>query len=357
MFKLKRRGGVWYVRGTVGPAHSRKSVYESTGTSDRTRAEAYRARREAEAWDSSFHGDRAVVTFAHAAASYAEQRQPRERDRTSLAKLVAHFGARTMLKDVGQAAIDRAIAALYPDAAPATKLRAVIIPVTAVLNHAARRGWCQPPKFERPAQPRGRTAWLTPGQAKALLDATAGHLRPLLLFYLCTGARASEALDLQWSDVDLTAATCVFRDTKTGRDRIARLPPAAVIALANLKHRDGHVFRRPGRKAVPLGAPYASKDRDEGGQFKTAFRGACRRAGLVDAEGRPIITPHGLRHTWATWFQAVTRDPLRLKHEGGWASLSMVERYAHLAPSSIVREVEAFWGIRAQSVHAVSEAG
>jgi hypothetical protein len=64
--------------------------------------------------------------------------------------------------------------------------------------------------------------------------AASPHLQPLLHFILCTGARLSEALELRWEDVDLPALRVVFRDTKRGADRPAALPPAAVLALANL---------------------------------------------------------------------------------------------------------------------------
>jgi integrase len=72
---------------------------------------------------------------------------------------------------------------------------------------------------------------------------------------------------------------------------------------------------------------YVDRGRSEGGQIKTAWHGALRRAGLD-----PDLTPHDLRHTWATWHYAVHRDLLLLKVEGGWSSVTLVERYAHLMP-------------------------
>jgi hypothetical protein len=36
---------------------------------------------------------------------------------------------------------------------------------------------------------------------------------------------------------------------------------------------------------------------------------------------------------------------LRLKVEGGWSSLELVERYAHLMPRGQVDRIAAFWGI------------
>jgi integrase len=99
------------------------------------------------------------------------------------------------------------------------------------------------------------------------------------------------------------------------------LPSRVVVELANLPHRDGAVFRRPD------GQPYGDHD-GYGGQIKTAWKGAIRRAG-INAE----FTPHTCRHTWASWHYALHRDLLRLKEEGGWSSVTLVERYAHLLPA------------------------
>ena len=97
-------------------------------------------------------------------------------------------------------------------------------------------------------------------------------------------------------------------------------------------HRTGAVFR------TDDGSPYADTGRQFGGQIKTGFRSALMRAQLRE------VTPHDLRHTWATWFYALTKDPLLLKAEGGWATLAMVERYAHLMPSGLAGEIRSVWG-------------
>lgn len=379
--KLIRRGKIFYVRGTVRG----QFVYETTGTDERRRAEAYRAKREARLWDRSVFGERAAVTFVQAAVGYVEHRAPSPRDAARVERLAQHFRG-VMAHEIDQNAADRAVAAICrPGAAPGTKLRAVLIPLTAVLTFAAKRGWCDRPAFERPRQPKGRTDWLTPTDAIRLIEAAGPALRPVIVFLLCTGARVAEAIELDWRDVDVGHRTCVLRETKNGRDRKVRLPPTAVAEIAGLAHREGAVFRRPD------GEPYADKKRAEGGQFKTAWRLTCQRAGLgrwhrIDpgpevlaaAAGAPFtavrwrkaITPHGLRHTWATWYYASTRDPLRLMRCGDWSGLQLVERYAHLATSEILPSLARVWGashpdvwetdwaaIRAESVQHLRDVG
>jgi hypothetical protein len=68
--RLNRRKGTvnWYIRGTVRGI----AVEESTGTSDRKRAEAYRVKREAEIWDRAVLGPAQTTKFIEAATSYME---------------------------------------------------------------------------------------------------------------------------------------------------------------------------------------------------------------------------------------------------------------------------------------------
>ena len=338
-----RRGAFWYVRGTV----KGKPCYEACGTTIEDQAEQYRSKREAELYEAALYGDRAVVSFRAAALSYRNADQHSDRTKGYVDALIAHFGA-TRLATIKQHAADKAAFRICgPKAKPSTRRRTVFTPLIAIMNHGAKRGWCDKPAFDLPRAPKGRTLWLAPSEATVLLAEAAPHLRPLLHFILCTGARLSEALELQWPDVDLGEARVIFRNTKSGRDRIARLPPRAVIVLSNLPGRADQVFRRDD------GLPYADRNREEGGQIKTGFAAACRRAGLGVWEKRrghdtprfrPAITPHTLRHTWATWLYAAGKDPILLRDEGGWSSIAMIERYAHLMPSDTVAEIATIWG-------------
>jgi integrase len=207
------------------------------------------------------------------------------------------------------------------------------------LRHAADRGWCDTPRIATPKTPGGRTRYLLPDQAERLIDMAAPHLRPLLIFLLGTGARMAEAVYLDWRDVDLAGARAIFwaDKTKAGKRRNAALPPRVVAALANIPHREGSVFLSDKRAR-----PYADRRGASGGQIKKGWRGALRRAGL-DTE----LTPHDLRHSWASWHYAVNRDLLALKIEGGWSSVTLVERYAHLLPAGHDEAIRRFLGHQA----------
>lgn len=347
--KVTRRPGTGAltISGTVEyPDGQRIRVRRRAQSDDPQLAREEAASLEARLLRDAWHGQRrGVRSFAEAVVSYLAEQPRSEARKATLHRLVRALG-REPLVAIDQDALGRARGmVLRPSSSPATFARQVIGPVTAVLNHAHRRGWCDPPHFARPRETPGRTRFLLPTEAEALIAAAAPHLQPLLVFLLCTGARLSEALGLEWRDVDLQGGRAIFQAgaTKSGRRRIARLPARCIVSLAGLPHRDGAVFRKPD------GGTYAtSRVRGYGGQIKTAWRGALKRMSIFvpsNEGGKMDMTPHDLRHTWASWHYALYRDPLALKAEGGWSSVVLVERYAHLLPTGHEAAIRAVWGI------------
>lgn len=148
-------------------------------------------------------------------------------------------------------------------------------------------------------------------------------MRPLIQFLLYTGARAGEALWLDWSDIDLSRRHVQFIGTKNGTDRGVPLHSALVAELEKIEHRTGKVFRRPDGEPYTRPDPTDDNDKSAGTRIKTGFKASVRRAGLID------FTPHDCRHTWATWHYRANRDLGALMKLGGWKTMQMVMRYAH----------------------------
>ncbi len=325
--KLVHRHGSphWYIRGSIRGIR----VEESTGVSDRKTAEEVLTVRSSEILTRSIHGEGISRTFAEAALSYMEAGG----ERTHLQRLLDHFGVRPVGR-IGQGEIELAARRLCPTGSPATINRQVFTPTVAVLNHAALLGWRSKPVVQRPKQPQGRIRWITEAEAERLIGSAARHLRPLVVFLLSTGARVSEALYLDWRDVDLDRSQVVFVETKNGERRGVPLHSRAVATLASLaspEHRKGAVFRRPDGKA------YERRD-GGGGQVKKAWKTMLERAKISD------FTPHDCRHTWATWHYAANRDLRALMELGGWKSAEMVIRYAHVNTSHLASSIDKIWG-------------
>lgn len=305
--------GCWYIRGTVRGIR----VEESTGTADRRLAEEFRSRREAELFTEALYGRAVSKSFAQAALSYIEAGGSRR----FLEKPLDRLGLMA-LGAIGYDEIHTESLVCYPNASPATRNRQFFTPTCAVLKHAAECGWCAMPVMKRPKQPKAPPRWLDPEEAEKLIAACGASLRPLVVFMLYTGARAGEALWLDWRNVDLVRAHVVFPKTKNGDARGVPLHPRVVAELANLNHRDGCVFRKPSGEEYTR--PVREDDTSAGARIKTAFKAAQRRAGI-----KPLRV-HDCRHTWATWHYIANRDLVALMRLGGWKSEKMVLRYAHV---------------------------
>ncbi len=320
------RAGLW-ITGTVTPAGSDKGVRirRRAGSDDRRLAEEEAAALTAQIIKDAHHGERrGARSWGEAVASYRLIETRSDGTTALLVRLTRHFGD-TPLRAINQAAVDRASRALLdPDAAAATRLRNVITPIRAVLKHAARRGWCDPPLLEKPRVAGRRTPCLSPGDFERLRDAIAPQHRALLTWLVGTGCRRGETWALDWQDVDLAGARArLWADTtKAGKSRLVDLCPAVVAALSALKDRRGAVF----------------SDADP----RKALATAARRAGVT------IRGVHDLRHTWASWFYALWPDLLRLRDAGGWSSADQVEVYAHLLPAGHEAGIRRVWGLTPQ---------
>jgi integrase len=116
-----------------------------------------------------------------------------------------------------------------------------------------------------------------------------------------------------------------------------RTPYQALVgsrSLVALRPSEDLLFCAKHLFSAARGAPYAEKE-SGGGQIKTSFGGACRRAGIED------FSPHDCRHTWATWHYAANRDLIALMKLGGWKSERMVLRYAHVNVSQLAPSIAA----------------
>lgn len=306
---LHRVGGVWYYSGTVAGRRFRGS----TKTADKAIAARLSAEIEQRAWKRRFDGPEAVLTFAQAALLYRKANP----DIRFLEACEDHFRD-ALVKDITPGAIRQAALDVYPTALPATRNRQFIVPARAIINHAAALGQCQTikvklffvdSKVKRPVT----REWLGAFCANAN-----PHVGALAMFMFATGARVSEALDVQWSDVNLKAATALIRATKIGAERVAHLPAPIVAVLANLPRAKGRgVFFYMNRE----GALHA-------------WNGAIKRAGIEP------LTMHCCRHGFATSMLHAGIDAVTVAKRGGWKSVALVlSTYGHAAEQKDITDV------------------
>ena len=174
-------------------------------------------------------------------------------------------------------------------------------------------------------EPKGRLRYLESEEEAKLLAMSPEPLRTIILTGSNAGLRIqAEALTLRKEDVDLRRRRLTVQAAyaKSGQTRTVPLNSVLREALARIMERSPgpYVF------AKADGTPYSS--------IRTAFESACERAGLMD------VTPHTLRHTFASRLAMAGVDLRTIQELGGWAELEMLERYAHLSPSHKAEAVE-----------------
>jgi len=326
----RRPGGNWSMRGTVQGVR----VYTSTGTSRRAEAEAIAHRREQEIRHRAAHGHAASLTLAEAALSYMQAGG----ERRFLAPILQHFGPDALLSEINNAAVNAAETAIYPDAAPATVNRQLITPLSAILTMAADDGLAEPRRLRRRKGDQHRWRWLTPEEAEAMIAAATPSFLPTLGILLGTGCRTGEALGIEIDSFHAATGEAWLYRSKSERPRMLRMPQRALeMVLTRPLPKVGPVIR------TPSGAPYNLTARGQAGSIKTAFN-RCRDAAGLGSE----VTPHVLRHTWATWYYAATLDFGGLIDLGGWSSADMANRYRKAAPRDLAqRLLDHGWDFRA----------
>jgi integrase len=313
--KLHKRGRIWHVAGSIAG----QRIRASTGCHTRADAEAWAIREETAILRRHALGPRATYTFAEAALAYMRAGG----ETRFLARILEHLGPDARLADIDNATAQAIAADLYPDAAPATINRQVIGPISAIVTMAAENGLADPRKFRRMKARGARTRWLDPAEFDRLDAAAAPHLRPILAGLVGSGARVSELLGARATDWHPDTGEIWIPETKNGFPRMVRMPERARDAIAAVAQPAGAIFR------TPKGAPYVIRAAG-GGQILTAFANARAAAGLG-----ADVTPHVLRHTWATWYYAATRDFGGMLDLGGWRTTSTAERYRKIAPADL----------------------
>lgn len=333
----------WLVKGTVEGV----SVERSTGTTDRRVAQ--RRLHEIEADERAKIARGPQVTFVQAAVPYMADRKEvlakkgipyhKSAEARYMKALLDHLGPAKLLSDLTPSSIDTIARTLYPNVKAVTRRRQAITPMRAVLNHHARGGLVVASDAQR------RIRWLTPEEAERLIVAArrvdaeraAGPAmcERLVLMLLGTGCRTGELVNLMWDNINTRTAQVFVADPKNGISRWASIERARTLA---------HLLESPGDGAVmrtPKNQPYQIRDNNSGGQFAVIFNKAREYAGL-ESQGPLRVTPHVLRHTWATWFYAASGHNLvALQDNGGWEDSRTAMHYTKLAPADLSTRLRA----------------
>jgi len=161
--------------------------------------------------------------------------------------------------------------------------------------------------------------YLTPEEARRLVEACPDWFKPVVVFALNTGLRAGEIFSLRWENIDFENRVIYIESTSTKTKKTYKVPMNETVykllkKLEKEKKEHGYVFTNR------LGLPYKYEDRT----YLKVFKNACKRAGIEN------FRFHDLRHTFASWIAMKSKDIYAVQKLLNHSSLEMTKRYAHL---------------------------
>jgi len=297
--KIYRRPGstVWQYRGTLAGNRLRGS----TGASDKETAQRITSAIEDKFWKRGLDGKEKALTWPKAAALYLQAGKS-----ARFIPSLTRYWRDARIADMNAGSIRQSAIDIYPNAKNSTRNRQVIVPTLAIINHCAELNLCPPLRMKRfkvdtkIKQP-VTLEWINAFRAHA--DRV--DVGTLALFLFATGARITEALSVQWGDVDFKRRTVLIRQSKLGSEREAHLPADLFIALAQLP-----------RDRKPFDIAYTTA--------RDAWDRTARTAGIEQ------LTFHSCRHGFATALHDKGIGVKTIAKAGGWKSAQhLFNTYLH----------------------------
>lgn len=311
--------------------HSGGCLQQSTGTTERKRAQEYHDKLKASLWEQEKLGAKPKYSWNEAVVRYLAETSHKasHADDKSHLRWLHPFLDGVALERIDRDRLDVIAQARKAEGASNATVNRTLEVLRAILRKAALEwDWiAKPPAIRMLPEPTRRIRWLTHKQADHLLQELPPHLAAMAKFSLETGLRQANVTGLQWSQVDLVRR-CAWVHPDQAKARKAIAVPLSAAAVLVLR----------AQVALHLEYVFAFRDKPVKQVNTKAWRQALKRAGINNFRW------HDLRHTWASWHvQAGT--PLHVLQElGGWESVEMVRRYAHLSTDHLAEYVDRMSG-------------
>lgn len=182
------------------------------------------------------------------------------------------------------------------------------------------------PKCER----KSRT-YLTPEEYNRLLAAAGANPRDfcILTLFIQTGIRISELCELRLGDIDLDVGLLTVRIGKGMAARSIELEKKGIRATKTW------LAVRP---SVPYDQLFLNRDEEPLKEWdvRDLLNKYCEQAGITKH-----VTPHSLRHTFASYKAQSGVSPFQLKEWLGHARLDTTSIYVHMAKQNSKKVMEA----------------
>ncbi len=305
-------------------------IRRATGTEDRKEAEALEAKWKLAAYREKRWDEKPARTLDEVLLMFVKAREEFRSAGTikvHARRLRDYLGGKTEMDSLPASLIRGYIERRKRDGVSNATVNRELSVLSAAITYCNLELEWELPKVRRRKlkEPEGRVRWISEAEAAALMrEAGTGHLRDFIRLALYTGMRRNEMLKLEWSRVDLQARLVRLEamHTKSAKRRTVPLNEEAYRALlSRARFRAEHCPDTPWVFAHANGARVID--------VRGGFTAACRRAGITD------FRVHDLRHTCAAWLVTLGAALVEVRDLLGHATITMTERYAHLAPESV----------------------
>lgn len=305
-----RRGDVWWIDFTTPNG---RRIRESSRTEDKQAAQELLDRLKVRYWEQQRLGVKPDRSWKEAAIRWVKETSHKRTHRGDVAKLryLDRYLGGLMLSQVTRDTIQEIGDRKADEASPATANRYLAL-IRAILR-CARDDWewvDHIPKVRLYRERGRRVRWITREEADRLLAELPHHLHEMAAFTLATGLRQRNVSYLKWNQVEMERHVAWIHPDESKSGRAIGVPLNA-SALAVLQRRVGkhsdYVFTYQGHPVERCSTK--------------AWHAALRRAGIDNFRW----------HTWASWHVQRGTSLQELLELGGWSTMDMVLRYAHLA--------------------------
>ena len=173
---------------------------------------------------------------------------------------------------------------------------------------------------------RRQRRYLTKEELGTLIAKCPEHFRPFVMTAAYTGARKGELTRLRWSDLDFENGKIALYRPKVGNADWIDMHPAVEAELKRLKASREEKLREQDEKLGPEEHVFLSWHGTPFVEIRRSWQLALKAAGL---DGREGLTPHSLRHSFATHFLQNGGAVTDLQQQLGHAELATTQIYAH----------------------------
>lgn len=316
---IYKRGNTYWLDITT-PSGER--IRRSTGTEVKKKAQELHDKIKAELWDMAHLNKKPPKLFEEALLLFVEDAKLKKDFDTNRRHAIywrSVFGGWKLSDITGEDIMTNlpTYSTTHKKAlSPSTKNR-YRTSILRVLSLAYKNGWIDRiPYVKKFVEPKVRVRWITKEQATTLIsNLNLAWMKNVCSFALFTGARMTEILSMTWDKVDFERSIAIVSNdvAKSGKARALPLNNTALDLLQKLyqTRRSEFVFHR-------------GTDKQIGRIDWHDFHQALEKSNIHN------FRFHDLRHTWASWHVQAGTPLYTLKEMGGWETLEMVKKYAHL---------------------------